>query len=70
MFNFFRLPSYFTGCARPGYPGIYAEVSTVVDWIEQYVPPPQPPKRKKVINVLPKASNTVCPKLFGTPKMY
>ena len=28
----------------PGYPGIYAEVSTVLDWIEQYVPQPQ---RKK-----------------------
>lgn len=26
--------SYGDGCARPGFPGVYARVSTVVDWIE------------------------------------
>ncbi len=27
------ISSYGKGCARPGYPGIYARISTQLDWI-------------------------------------
>ena len=28
---------FFPGCAQAGYPGVYAEVSSVLDWVNSYV---------------------------------
>ena len=28
---------FFPGCAQAGYPGVYAEVSSVLDWVNSFV---------------------------------